>query len=371
MKNFIQLMLLCILLAFSFGIPTNTFAQIQADPQAPCSLVLGEHVVWDGPYWEYLILPCGCKVTFSYFNAYTQDDVPIVSVADIIVEYAQGTPACSHNFVENLPSGHTRDFGDIDLRTYIEIRLVEYLSNEEAERFPEAVITTNATCYKKWVANTNPDNSYVTIDASSIGGFGLYGILPGKINPKDNNSSDRILSLFKVRFDEYLQPCDGDICCIYKFELGWDIRLGIPEIPDPERAQFINKVHKYNLGDYSIPLEACPPGGCEYTCENIDYNYDMWKGKDVITNDNKVSVITILPNPAQDKINISFDNSNFKGNIRVEVYDYLGGIVLSLDSQYEHDVLEVDVSNLSSGAYLVKLYNEGTYIATEKLIISK
>ena len=78
------------------------------------------------------------------------------------------------------------------------------------------------------------------------------------------------------------------------------------------------------------------------------------------------SHLEMAPNPASDKVNISF-NENLANGATIAVYDIQGKLILQHVSQNEN-VTSVDVSKLSPGMYFVKITAEGK-AAVRKLMV--
>ena len=79
-------------------------------------------------------------------------------------------------------------------------------------------------------------------------------------------------------------------------------------------------------------------------------------------NSNSISGLTMYPNPL--KGNTLFITSTANAEMNVKIYNVLGKEVLST----KVNNTSVDVSNLASGVYMVKITEEGK-TATRKLVI--
>ncbi len=80
-------------------------------------------------------------------------------------------------------------------------------------------------------------------------------------------------------------------------------------------------------------------------------------------------LMQIYPNPAQDRITVFLAQAKFSRGI-IKIINEEGREVFSLplNTKSEHTM---DVSALAKGSYLVQLFEEGVFIAGQKLIISK
>lgn len=86
-----------------------------------------------------------------------------------------------------------------------------------------------------------------------------------------------------------------------------------------------------------------------------------------IMQQNTISIITtVYPNPFKDVINFSFSKS--PGNdIDIVVFDLLGRLVYSQSIKNEENIISVNLNNLSSAEYFVKL-TSNNYIFSTKIL---
>ena len=83
--------------------------------------------------------------------------------------------------------------------------------------------------------------------------------------------------------------------------------------------------------------------------------------------DEAINNFTMYPNPAKDLVNINF-NKGLNGNMTIDIFDIQGKRVLSKKSLDIVDKIALNISNLKSGLYFVKLKN-GQQETTRKLIV--
>ncbi|QBN20456.1 T9SS type A sorting domain-containing protein [Flavobacterium nackdongense] len=96
--------------------------------------------------------------------------------------------------------------------------------------------------------------------------------------------------------------------------------------------------------------------------DNIRFTYDGSLGLDAISKNN--NSIALYPNPAKDVLNISSASKV----ISVDVYDSTGRLVLKSDNKSND---QINVSDLQSGIYIVRLKNADNSIEDKKLVITK
>ncbi|WP_298238221.1 T9SS type A sorting domain-containing protein [uncultured Algibacter sp.] len=84
--------------------------------------------------------------------------------------------------------------------------------------------------------------------------------------------------------------------------------------------------------------------------------------------DSSINSFAIFPNPASNIVNFKFDN-NYSGNISLKIYDLAGKLVLSSKKEIHNRRIQVNISNLLSGLYIVKVVNDNENKIVQKLII--
>jgi len=70
---------------------------------------------------------------------------------------------------------------------------------------------------------------------------------------------------------------------------------------------------------------------------------------------------SLFPNPAQDYLNIDYQDKNGE-TLHLVIYDMHGRIVYNETINTGAEVLRVNISNLQKGMYLCRLYNENSSI---------
>ncbi len=92
----------------------------------------------------------------------------------------------------------------------------------------------------------------------------------------------------------------------------------------------------------------------QYYVDNIDYDYIAG-----IQHDNSKNELLIYPNPADNLLHVS-GTSDYS---TLEIINFMGQLIMSeniVDSQ-----MEIDIANLSSGVYFVRLRGNKGIIATK------
>ncbi len=116
--------------------------------------------------------------------------------------------------------------------------------------------------------------------------------------------------------------------------------------------EYFNNVYSDSLRCYTYYNEK----GIEFTTHFVDYSCDSII---VATEDPVFDNINVFPNPANDILNIGFDE-DFTGLI--EIIDIPGRVILS-NYQKVKNILQFDISSLAKGIYYIKLKTDkGIYI---------
>jgi hypothetical protein len=349
MKNFIQLMLLCILLAFSFGIPTNTFAQTEErfEGKPPCDKILNETVVWGDRRVEMMQLPCGCYVMYEYYIATMPDLTPAISVTRVDINESQ--PGCTHNFYD-LVNGGARDLnGIVDIFGYLEVKLIEKYAQKTGNTQNRVWLASTATCKSK-----NEEIGFVGIDK------GLVALKGDEYWPEMPFHYDSETGEIIFHSDVSMMGCDGSPCCIAYWHFGYD------EGFNPPNTISINNGVREVVVDYTGE-DVCPDLDCKYSCADLNTYFETSAGK-MATTDNIGTTVKVSPNPADDNLTVRIDDYS-KRVYNIVVTDVLGNVVF--ETTQNSNVSSYDISNLSSGTYTVSIYAEETKINTIMLTITK
>ena len=118
---------------------------------------------------------------------------------------------------------------------------------------------------------------------------------------------------------------------------------------DGDTSSSFNPIHLYpSNGIYNIKLKATNQCNSDSLIKQVNIGsvgiYD-------IQND----LMFLYPNPCSNELNINF--SVFSEEVKVEVIDMLGTLVFS--SPKNSDIMTISTSNLASGKYLLRIYNNG------------
>ncbi|NCA87270.1 MAG: T9SS type A sorting domain-containing protein, partial [Clostridia bacterium] len=102
----------------------------------------------------------------------------------------------------------------------------------------------------------------------------------------------------------------------------------------------------------------------KYFSENGLSAISELKASALSVSDSKVVTVDVYPNPAKELISFRMHNAD---NAIVEIYDNMGRMMLK--SEINKDKNTCNVSNLSTGVYVVKIHTQQNNLLTTKLII--
>ena len=77
---------------------------------------------------------------------------------------------------------------------------------------------------------------------------------------------------------------------------------------------------------------------------------------------------TFYPNPASDKISISFEDME-PTEVELELYDMLGRKILAVQPKLQAKQFETNIQFVAAGVYVYRLKVDGAYFGDGKLII--
>lgn len=136
---------------------------------------------------------------------------------------------------------------------------------------------------------------------------------------------------------------------------------------DGSSSTDLNPTHEYTSnGNYSIMLtvvDSC--GNSESITKNVLIDSDL-----SVDYSNKLTQLSIYPNPTSGKLNIDFSLNN-EDEVTVYVADMLGRKVSS--SYVENtisDKIEMNIDNLETGNYMVVISTKSGFTKTEKIVVN-
>ncbi|MBP9135030.1 MAG: T9SS type A sorting domain-containing protein [Saprospiraceae bacterium] len=203
-------------------------------------------------------------------------------------------------------------------------------------------------------------------DLTADGGFILTG--------RAENGTDAQLYLVKTNCLGFTQPPVSDFSVVWNgstatfYNLSGRADTCIYYFGDGDSAFVLLTdttpvVHSYTgSGPYTPYLLA-------YACGEVDTLYQtIYTG---INNEYELieKSFTIFPNPAAEKITLTCIISSHLTEVKLLITDLTGRVISSNQIQGNPRELEIDISYLNNGSYLVSLEHNGNILASRKLMV--
>lgn len=222
------------------------------------------------------------------------------------------------------------------------------------------------------------DGTIYAIGTNGAGLSALYILDPNNYSPTPVGDNDLISPIALGRDgDDNLYTVDIDDDKLYVFnknngavteigDIDYDANFGQGMTYDPLSDKvlmiaFNNDIYNSEIREFDLATGMStslgnPTPGLSHFGWGAFYDNNLLNTTETELND-----FTLIPNPAQNKIKI---NATFDINT-IEIYSILGQKIISLT--INNTSSEIDISKLSSGAYIVKITSDGK-ISTQKLI---
>lgn len=127
-----------------------------------------------------------------------------------------------------------------------------------------------------------------------------------------------------------------------------------------------NPTHSYSAsGLYTVKLVSYNAATSD-TTEKIDYILVNAVGINDLSQSK--NVVSIYPNPISTQCNVDLKGTP-ASSIRMEIVDLMGRVVKTIS--LKNNISSVDVSEISSGVYVAKIYADDKIYSTNKITISK
>ncbi len=247
-----------------------------------------------------------------------------------------------------------------------------YLNPGPQQQFKMILIKLDFNGNELWRRSYNSANGYNTygydLDLVSDGGFILTG--------RAEDSTDADVYLVKTNCLGYTQPPTANYSVIWNgtsatfYNLSGSADTCIYYFGDGDSAivhlaDTLPFVHQYSgAGPYQTSLLALACGESDTIYQTIftgiDESYSLLK-----------KTFLIFPNPANEKITVSFIFPKSEKKINLILQDLAGKIIASKQLSTDLKEQELDISFLNSGSYQVSLEYNGSIFTTRKLVVVK
>ena len=216
----------------------------------------------------------------------------------------------------------------------------------------EKILTTNESSFKLKFENPVEQELSIGIVWNDPAGISESGNI--------NNTESRLVNNLDIK----LEKSSGEI--FHPWMLNKDDLLGsaIKGINNRDNVEIIN-VKPLQVGNYEITVDF------QGSLLNDNQTFSL-----VISNPNIISLsnetfnpksISFWPNPVKNNLNITSSEIKFSGDAKVSIYDITGREILSLSDFNNPNALNIDVSTLSNGVYIVNL-TDGQHSIQSRII---
>ena len=138
----------------------------------------------------------------------------------------------------------------------------------------------------------------------------------------------------------------------------------IKGINNRDNVEIIN-IENLSNGTYKVRVEY--QGNLRDGSQDFSLVLNKYSNISLSSNDFTENSITFWPNPVKDNLNISSKDIGFSNDVRVSIYDMLGREILSVSDFNNPNALNLDVSSLSNGVYIVNL-TDGQHSIQSRII---
>ena len=224
----------------------------------------------------------------------------------------------------------------------------------------------NTIWSRRFTMNQTDETYGLDIDTTSDGGFILSGTI--------NQSGDQNIFLVKTNCLGFINAPNADFSVLWNGSIATFYNLSdradtcIYYFGDGDSAVVLLTdttpvVHTYaGSGPYTPYLLA-------YACGEVDTLYQtIYTG---INNEYELieKSFTIFPNPAAEQITLSCIIPHHLSEVKLLITDLTGRVISSNQIQGNPRELEIDISYLNNGSYLVSLDHNGNILASRKLMV--
>ncbi|MFZ6053181.1 T9SS type A sorting domain-containing protein [Halocola ammonii] len=99
-------------------------------------------------------------------------------------------------------------------------------------------------------------------------------------------------------------------------------------------------------------------------------NYENCMWDPVGVEEIKQTELEVFPNPVNDILSVRVVDGKFGKTSKIEIADLHGRIVLSEESARGKNIIELDLSSLNAGVYLLRMTTENSKTLTEKIVVN-
>ena len=122
-------------------------------------------------------------------------------------------------------------------------------------------------------------------------------------------------------------------------------------------------------GSSNLSLTRTDSVGCPFpNCKGRLQTFKNPISSEENTLNGALKKVKIFPNPAENKVWIELYEESKTENIKIQVFDIFGKMYLEKNVYSSESIFHIDVSNLATGAYLLRITNDEGIFSVKKLI---
>ncbi len=142
-----------------------------------------------------------------------------------------------------------------------------------------------------------------------------------------------------------------------------DLDIDLTDMPLPAGSY---RLGVYVDADDDIPSSEDDDSDNAYLAPN-NINYTPGGSSAGINENEELNTLMVFPNPVNEKVTIAWENTNGQSPETLEIRDLNGRIVRSANLENSQTVLNMNVSDLDAGVYVIAI-SSSNHVATQKFI---
>ena len=122
-------------------------------------------------------------------------------------------------------------------------------------------------------------------------------------------------------------------------------------------------------GGFNLSLTRTDSVGCPFpNCKGRLQTFKNPISSTENTLGGELANVKVFPNPAEDKVWIELYDESSTDNVKIQVFDVFGKLHLEKNAYSNESIFQIDVSNLASGTYLLRITNDKGVFSAKKFV---
>ena len=122
-------------------------------------------------------------------------------------------------------------------------------------------------------------------------------------------------------------------------------------------------------GGFNLSLTRTDSLGCPFpNCKGRLQTFKNPISSTENTLGGELANVKVFPNPAEDKVWIELYDESSTDNVKIQVFDVFGKLHLEKNAYSNESIFQIDVSNLASGTYLLRIANDKGVFSAKKFV---